>query len=150
MRGTPDCEPHSRFQPTVSGKLLLGLIPVFLSACATPPPQSPSSTTSSTTGPVLKSEFIYESAPFPSCHASTIAETKGGLIAAWFGGTDERNPDVGIWISRHNGTDWSAPVEVANGVQDDGVKRPADTLSENYFFTSPVLCSDHTPKTARP
>jgi predicted neuraminidase len=123
MRGTRDCEPHSRFQPTASGQLLLGLIPVLLSACATPPPQSPSSTTNSTTGPVLKSEFIYESAPFPSCHASTIAETKGGLIAAWFGGTDERNPDVGIWISRHNGTHWSAPVEVANGVQDDGVKR---------------------------
>src|SRR6266496_3624614 len=48
----------------------------------------------------LKAEFIYETAPFPSCHASTIAETKAGLIAAWFGGTAERNPDVGIWVSR--------------------------------------------------
>ena len=46
---------------------------------------------------IVKSEFIFETAPFPSCHASTIAETKAGLAAAWFGGTAERNPDVGIY-----------------------------------------------------
>jgi len=65
----------------------------------------------------MKSEFIYEKAPFPECHASTIAEAKSGLVAAWFGGTGERNPDVGIWLSRQSGGQWSAPVEVANGVQ---------------------------------
>jgi predicted neuraminidase len=67
--------------------------------------------------PVLKTEFIYESAPFPSCHASTIEETPAGLVTAWFGGTDEKDPDVGIWVSRLEGEKWSAPVEVANGVQ---------------------------------
>jgi predicted neuraminidase len=72
---------------------------------------------------VLKTEFIYETAPFPSCHASTIVETKTGLVAAWFGGTGERNPDVGIWVSRHDGTKWSPVVEVANGVQADGKTR---------------------------
>src|SRR5437773_5046450 len=65
---------------------------------------------------VLRSEFIYETAPFPSCHASTIAETKPGLIAAWFGGTHERHPDVGIWVSRLESGRWTAPVEAANGV----------------------------------
>ncbi|MFM8392423.1 MAG: sialidase, partial [Acidobacteriota bacterium] len=45
---------------------------------------------------VVKSEFIYETAPFPECHAATIAETDRGLVAAWFGGTKEKNPDVGI------------------------------------------------------
>jgi predicted neuraminidase len=65
---------------------------------------------------VLKSEFIFETAPFPSCHASTIAEMKDSLIAAWFGGTRERDPDVGIWTSRHRDGKWTAPVEVANGV----------------------------------
>ena len=65
---------------------------------------------------LLKSEFIFETAPFPQCHASTIAETKAGLVAAWFGGTRERNPDVGIWLSRHVGDKWTPPVEVANGV----------------------------------
>lgn len=64
----------------------------------------------------VKGEFIYETAPFPSCHASTIAEAKDGLVAAWFGGTGERHPDVGIWVSRHENGRWSAPVEVANGV----------------------------------
>src|SRR3954467_12990394 len=66
---------------------------------------------------LVKSEFIYESAPFPQCHASTIVESKGGLVAAWFGGTRERHPDVGIWLSRFADGRWSAPVEVANGIQ---------------------------------
>src|SRR5262245_5059773 len=66
---------------------------------------------------VVKTEFIYDTAPFPSCHASTIVETKAGLVTAWFGGTAERHPDVGIWSSRLENGKWSAPVEVANSVQ---------------------------------
>ncbi|MSU22421.1 MAG: sialidase [Opitutus sp.] len=67
---------------------------------------------------LVRTEFIYERAPFPSCHASTIVEPTGGkLVAAWFGGTAEKNPDVGIWVSCNDGTGWSAPVEVANGVR---------------------------------
>jgi predicted neuraminidase len=73
----------------------------------------------------MKSGFIYETAPFPSCHASTIVETKdGGLVAAWFGGTREKHPDVCIWVSRHISGKWTAPVEVANGVQPDGTRHP--------------------------
>jgi len=68
-------------------------------------------------GAILSSEFIFETAPFPSCHASTIVETERGLVAAWFGGTAERNPDVGIWVSRLENGKWTPPVEVANGVQ---------------------------------
>lgn len=73
---------------------------------------------------VHKSEFIFEQAPFPSCHASTLAETREGLVVAWFGGTAESNPDVGIWVSRHKEGTWGAPVEVANGVQGDGKRHP--------------------------
>ncbi len=74
---------------------------------------------------LLKSEFLYETAPFPSCYASTIAEpTGGGLVTAWFGGTAEKNPDVGIWLARLEGGRWTAPVEVANGVQPDGQRHP--------------------------
>jgi len=73
---------------------------------------------------LLKSEFIYETAPFPSCHASTITETKEGLIAAWFGGTDEKEPDVGIWVARYEGGHWTAPVEVANGVESPAKRYP--------------------------
>ena len=56
---------------------------------------------------------------FPSCHASTIIENGKGLLAAWFGGTAERNPDVGIWISRFSDGRWSKPTEVANGIKGD-------------------------------
>lgn len=74
---------------------------------------------------IVRSEFIYESAPFPSCHASTIAETKDGLAAAWFGGTAEKNPDVGVWFSTSTrGGSWTAPVEVANGIQEKGKRQP--------------------------
>ena len=73
---------------------------------------------------ILTEEFIYEEAPFPSCHAATIAETEGGLIAAWFGGTHERHPDVGIWVSRKENGEWSAPVEVADGVANDSTRYP--------------------------
>jgi len=65
---------------------------------------------------VIKSEFIYETAPFPSCHASTLAETKDGLVAAYFGGTHERHPDVCIYVSRLENGNWTPPMEVANGV----------------------------------
>lgn len=71
---------------------------------------------------IVEDEFIFEDAPFPESHAATIAETPKGLIAAWFGGTKERNPDVGIWISRKEGDHWTAPVEVANGIMSDTLR----------------------------
>lgn len=73
---------------------------------------------------ILQREFIYEQAPFPSSHASTIAQTSRGLVAAWFGGTHERHPDVGIWVSNRTATGWTAPAEVATGVQTDGKRLP--------------------------
>jgi len=73
---------------------------------------------------VIKSEFIYETAPTPECHASTIAETKVGLVTARFGGTHERNPDVGIWVSRLQDGKWTTPVEVANGVESPTKRHP--------------------------
>ena len=75
-------------------------------------------------GSVKVSEFIYESAPFPECHASTIAEVKGALVAAWFGGTQEKAPDVGIWVARQENGKWSPPVEVATGGPKTGPRLP--------------------------
>jgi predicted neuraminidase len=85
--------------------------------------------------PVVKSEFVFEHAPFPSAHASTIDETSNGLVAAWFGGTRERNPDVEIWVSRQLNGKWQPPVEVANGVQPsiNGAK------AERFPCWNPVL-----------
>ncbi len=73
---------------------------------------------------LLMEEFVFESAPFPECHASTIVETKEGLVAAWFGGKQEKSPDVGIWLSRHIDGKWTAPVEAANGVQNPSQRFP--------------------------
>lgn len=73
---------------------------------------------------IQQREWIYEQAPFPECHASTVAETPQGLVTAWFGGTHERHPDVGIWVSSKTGANWTAPVEVATGVQPDGKRLP--------------------------
>ena len=57
--------------------------------------------------------FIFETAPFPSCHASTLVEVAAGrFVAAWFGGAKEGAKDVQIWLSRSDGAKWSPP-EVA-------------------------------------
>ena len=84
---------------------------------------------------LVKSEFIFETATFSQCHASTIAETRRGLVAAWFGGTREKNADVGIWLSRQRSGRWAAPVEVANGVQ----YQQADGTAHRHPCWNPVL-----------
>lgn len=97
-------------------------------------PQAVGDELSEQPGVVLR-EFVFETAPFAECHASTIVETQGTLVAAWFGGTEEKHPDVGVWVSRRVGGKWSAPVEVANGVQEDaGDGKPA-----RYPTWNPVL-----------
>ena len=72
---------------------------------------------------IVKEEFLYETAPFPECHASTIAETPKGLVAAFFGGTKERNPDVEIWVTRKVDEQWTSPVSVANGILSDTLRK---------------------------
>jgi predicted neuraminidase len=75
---------------------------------------------------IVKTEFIYQpgDVKFPGCHASTLVETRDGLLSAWFGGTAEKNPDVGIWLSHFNNGLWTKPVEVANGIQYKGKRYP--------------------------
>lgn len=76
---------------------------------------------------IVEQEFIYEldDALTPECHASTVEVSNGTVIASWFGGTKEKNDDVGIWVSRKTGNSWSTPIEVANGVQADGSRYPS-------------------------
>jgi len=80
---------------------------------------------------ILRTDIIVPNPLFASSHASTIVETPDGLVAAWFGGSREGAIDVGIWLSRNDGTGWSAPVEVANGT---------DTRKQRRFACwNPVL-----------
>ena len=91
--------------------------------------------------PIAGKGFIYDEAPTPQCHASTIVETtRGSLLAAWFGGTREKNPDVGIWLSRRESSGWSTPVEVANGIQ----YTEADGSVMRYPTWNPVLFQPRT------
>jgi len=56
---------------------------------------------------------IFTTAPFASCHASTLVEMRdGSLLAAWFGGSGEGQPDVAIWGARRTAQGWSAPFEI--------------------------------------
>lgn len=68
---------------------------------------------------VVVDEFLYKRASFPECHSASIVETKkGDLVATYFGGTKERNPDVCIWVSRKlkGKSEWTSPQLVADGV----------------------------------
>lgn len=73
---------------------------------------------------IIKSEFIYGTGPYPQIHATTIVEAPTGLVAAWFGGTHEKHPDVCIWVSRLVNDRWTDSIETANGVQADGTRHP--------------------------
>jgi len=56
-------------------------------------------------------EFIFEEErPFASCHASTLIQLDDGeFLAAFFAGSHENNPDVGIWGARRVEGKWSEP-----------------------------------------
>lgn len=83
-------------------------------------------------GICVSAQLVYslDNKPTPQCHASTIAETPTGLVAAWFAGTKEKHPDVGIRVARFDGSRWSESTEVANGIQ---------SANERYPCWNPVL-----------
>jgi predicted neuraminidase len=101
----------------------LGLIPILVVSSQAAEPAKPDG--------LIRAEFLFTDAPFAQCHASTIAQTPAGtLVAAWFGGTREGHPDVGIWLSRKVEGKWARPVEVGNGVV---------SSKERYPCWNPVL-----------
>lgn len=69
----------------------------------------------------MQRDIAYEFVPsspreFASCHASTLLPLPDGrLLAAWFGGTHEKHPDVAIWSScRHADGSWTTPAKIAD------------------------------------
>lgn len=79
---------------------------------------------------ILIDQFIYRDSVIAQCHASTLVETKNGLLAAWFGGTGEGNKDVCIYTSRLVKGVWTKPVIAADGKIND---------STRYACYNPVL-----------
>jgi predicted neuraminidase len=62
----------------------------------------------------MRHEFVFENAPVPSCHASTLADCgPAGLLCAWFAGKEEGAPDVAIWSSHRTNDRWSPPRKIA-------------------------------------
>ncbi|MGY5355655.1 exo-alpha-sialidase [Wenyingzhuangia sp. IMCC45467] len=104
--------------------ILLSL--VFLASCKNTPVEKKIALEDKTWKEgIVAEEFLYEEAEYPSCHAATIVEnTKGELVASWFGGTKERNPDVCIYVSKRKNGKWTKGVEVANGIQNDTLRYP--------------------------
>lgn len=100
-------------------KSALASLTVALSAAAAAPAGGAPATQP---GLVLR-EFIANPPPTKSSHASTIEQTRDGVLAAWFGGPYERHPEVEIWTARLQASGWSAPVKVADGIQADGKTR---------------------------
>lgn len=103
---------------------LLFALTVIIAGCATGGKKSKKSPAKNPA--IVTEEFVFEldKAPTPQCHASTVAESNGVIVASWFAGTAEKNKDVGIWLARKVAGKWEAPVEVANGVMADGARFP--------------------------
>lgn len=79
---------------------------------------------------IITDQFIYTDSVIAQCHASTLVETRNGLLAAWFGGTGEGNNDVCIYTSRLIKGVWTKPVIAADGQIND---------STRYACYNPVL-----------
>lgn len=81
---------------------------------------------------LISAELVYglDEKPTAQCHASTLIETRDGLMCAFFAGTYEGNPDVGIRVAHYKDGMWSWPVEVVNGIVSDSLR---------YTSKNPVL-----------
>jgi alpha-L-fucosidase len=73
----------------------------------------------------LSRSFIFDEAPFKECHASSLVEgNEGKILATWFGGTREKNPDVTIWLAEYANGKWGNIREVASGIQNENLRYP--------------------------
>lgn len=79
---------------------------------------------------VIDHQHIFASETyFRQCHASTVCLLPDGTLgAAWFGGEQEKAPDVAIWFSKRQDGRWSVPEKIAD--------------RENVPCWNPVLFAD--------
>ncbi|WP_293946287.1 MULTISPECIES: sialidase family protein [unclassified Sphingobacterium] len=90
--------------------LFLTLLPAIFYSCTSYSPR------------IRSSQRIFQEGQvnFKQCHASTIQSIgKDSLLACWFGGSHESNPDVVIWSSYYANGQWQPPVQIADGILPD-------------------------------
>ena len=79
----------------------------------------------------ITKEFIFDTASFKQCHASTLVELKdGSILSAWFGGSYEGAADVCIYSSLLLKDEWSKPRKIADYKVNDSI---------SYACWNPVL-----------
>ena len=96
--------------------LLLIALCFMVSPLQSQPVDRPQAAQSSqSTNSLPTKDFIFgDEQPFPQCHASTVLRCHDGkFLVSWFGGTREKDDDVGIWLSAGQPQQWSPPQEVA-------------------------------------
>jgi predicted neuraminidase len=87
-------------------------------------------------------EAIFASAPFASCHACTLVElANGGLMAAWFAGSAEGNPDVTIWAC--------GSMRVQPRAQAKSAPRTPSTPESPGRTQTQLICPTQTPVSMR-
>ncbi|MEJ7589160.1 MAG: sialidase family protein [Ferruginibacter sp.] len=73
----------------------------------------------------ISEELVLTDPPFDQCHASTLVEAgPGNLMVAFFGGSEEGNKDVAIWLASAMNNKWAAPTKIAEGVINDSLRFP--------------------------
>ncbi|WP_297101226.1 exo-alpha-sialidase [uncultured Draconibacterium sp.] len=66
----------------------------------------------------VSESYISDTLQYAQCHASTIIETKDGLLLSFFGGPYERHPEVSIYTAAFENGQWQKPQKVADGKVD--------------------------------
>lgn len=62
-----------------------------------------------------REEIFGEEREFDSPHAPTIVRlANGDVLAAWFGGRFEKDPDTAIWTAKRCGGTWRKPINTAD------------------------------------
>jgi predicted neuraminidase len=73
-----------------------------------------------------REELILDNPPFKECHASTLVQTQTGeLLISFFGGSEEGEKDVAIWLCNLTGGNKTNLKMVADGVIDNTTRYPA-------------------------
>ncbi len=102
---------------------IIVVVAVFMVSCETKKPSDKGGgdqeMNAEQTGRLIKDFVFGDERPFAQCHASTVVKLRpDGFLVTWFAGTEEKNPDVGIWMSKGKPGHWSEPVQLAKVRQD--------------------------------